>query len=134
MSLFLPTLIHCIYDYLLGIGEAESFLIWVGFFITLVIVCVAVVQHSAKNNLAISGNLTTPDQTPAPQPTITPVATTSQPAVTPEPAPTQSTTTSYDWGDITQQPQANAQSTTSYDWGTPTNQQSNPTNQTPSQI
>lgn len=115
MSLFLPTLIHCIYDYLLGIGEVEPFLIWIGFFITLVVVCVAIVQHSAKNNVAISDNLTTPDQTPAPQPTITPVATTSQPAVTPEPAPTQSTTTSYDWG-------------------TPTDQQSKPTNQTPSQI
>ena len=130
-SLFLATLTHCIYDYLL---EIESILLWLPFFVTLIITCVVIVNQSAKNNLAISDNLTTPDQTPAPQPTITPVATTSQPAVTPEPAPTQSTTTSYDWGDITQQPQANAQSTTSYDWGTPTDQQSNPTNQTPSQI
>lgn len=109
-SLFLATLTHCIYDYLL---EIESILLWLPFFVTLVITCVVIVNQSAKNNLAISDNLTTPGQTPAPQSAM-PTTTTSQPAVTPEPAPTQSTTTSYDWG-------------------TPTDQQSNPTNQTPTQ-
>lgn len=95
MSLFLPTLIHCIYDYLLGIGEVEPFLIWVGFFITLVIVCVAIVQHSAKNNVVIQDGITATapqsiptatTQVPRPIPVTTTQAT---PETTPQATPPQ---------------------------------------------
>ncbi len=54
-SLLLPTLVHCIYDYLLGIGEI---FLWIPYFIAIVVVCILTVRHAAKNNTLF------PDSTP----------------------------------------------------------------------
>lgn len=50
-SLLLPSLVHCIYDYLLGIGEI---LLWIPYFIAVVVVCIFIVRHAAKNNTLFS--------------------------------------------------------------------------------
>lgn len=61
-SLFLSTLAHCIYDYLI---EIKAILAWLIFFITLVVVCIIIVKRTAKNNVAISDSSTTQDTQPA---------------------------------------------------------------------
>ena len=61
-SLFLSTLAHCIYDYLI---EIKAILAWLIFFVTLVIFCIIVVKRTAKNNVAISDSGTTQGTQPA---------------------------------------------------------------------
>lgn len=50
-SLLLPTLVHCLYDYLL---EIEAILLWIPYFIGVVISCILIVKHAAKNNTLFS--------------------------------------------------------------------------------
>lgn len=54
-SLFVPTLAHCIYDYLL---EIESVALWLLFFFVSVIICISIVKKAAKNNIAITDETT----------------------------------------------------------------------------
>ena len=102
-SLFLPTLTHCIYDYLL---EIEAILVWLVFFVGFAIYCFVLVKRAAKNNVAITDGITAqPAVTQAvpvapQQPQATPtieispnVPTCQQPQNTPAPQPTQPTVT-----------------------------------------
>ena len=66
-SLLMPSIIHGIYDYLLGFGEVLPFLIWIVFFIGLAIICVSLIKSAAKNNVAISDTITTQATQPASQ-------------------------------------------------------------------
>lgn len=61
-SLFLSTLTHCIYDYLI---EIKAFLAWLIFFVALVIISIIVVKRTAKYNVAISDSGTAQDTQPA---------------------------------------------------------------------
>ena len=50
LSLFIPTLIHAIYDYLLFSKILGFFIIWIVFVIVLFIICFKLVNKCAKNN------------------------------------------------------------------------------------
>ena len=102
-SLFLPTLTHCIYDYLL---EIEAILVWLVFFVGFAIYCFALVKRAAKNNVTIADGITAQPavaqvapvapQQPQTTPTIeiSPnVPTYQQTQNTPAPQPTQPTVT-----------------------------------------
>ena len=106
-SLFMPAFVHAIYDYLLGLASVEAFLIWIVFFISLAIFCVALINSAAKKNIAISDTTAQPVAQPTPQPTIQ-----AQPAPQPAPQPTE-------------QPAAPPTQQITYDWGTPTEQSNN---------
>ena len=84
-SLFVPALIHCLYDYFL---EIEAIILWIIYFIVVLILCVSTVKKSARNNIAI----------------------TSREVETAQSTTTQTNTISYDWSSETQsQPPTNTQ-------------------------
>ncbi|MBE6161105.1 MAG: PrsW family intramembrane metalloprotease [Firmicutes bacterium] len=53
LSLFVPTLIHAIYDYLLMSKILLFFIIWIVFVIVIFIICFKLVNKCAKNNIKL---------------------------------------------------------------------------------